>query len=97
VSPPIPAIAAACPAQSNGVLCRGEPAARASRTRAAAPAGTFTKKISRHDTRAGREGARPHAAEASTNTTSPAPNARRAPSRSDSDPADNSSAANISV
>ena len=32
-----------------------------------------------------------------TSTASPAPNARRAPIRSDNDPADSSSAANISV
>src|SRR6516164_3337676 len=42
-------------------------------------------------------GASPHAAEARTNTASPAPNARRAPNRSDTDPADSSRAANISV
>src|SRR6516225_10245289 len=42
-------------------------------------------------------GASPHAAEAATNTASPAPNTRRAPNRSANDPADSSSAANISV
>jgi hypothetical protein len=42
-------------------------------------------------------GARPQAAEATTNTDSPAANARRAPPRSDSAPADSSKAANISV
>jgi DNA-binding MarR family transcriptional regulator len=44
-----------------------------------------------------RLGARPQAAEAATNTPSPAANARRAPTRSVSAPADSSSAANISV
>src|SRR6185437_9649816 len=48
-------------------------------------------------TRAPSPGARPQAAEATTNTDRPAANARRAPIRSDSDPADSSSAANISV
>ena len=37
------------------------------------------------------------AAEATKNTQSPVPNARRAPARSDSAPADSSSAANMSV
>jgi hypothetical protein len=41
--------------------------------------------------------ASPHAAEATTNTTSPSPKAGRAPIRSLSDPADSSSAASISV
>ena len=42
-------------------------------------------------------GARPQATEASTNPTIPAANARRAPTRSLSDPADSSRAANMSV
>ncbi len=42
-------------------------------------------------------GARPHAAEAAANTGSPAPNTRRAPNRSEADPADSSSAPNISA
>ncbi len=148
--------AVTCPAQSNGAGRRGDGAVRASRTRAAAPAGTLMKKISRQlarvssppvtgpaedaiappiahmatarARRAGsgnawpiraiddgimtaaaapctsravtstpRPGARPQAAEASTNPATPAPNARRAPIRSASAPADSSSAANISV
>ena len=48
-------------------------------------------------TRNGRLGARPQAAEAARNTTMPRPNARLAPIRSEIDPADNSSAASISV
>ncbi len=44
-----------------------------------------------------RLGARPHAAEAATNTTRPAAKARRAPTRSVSAPAGSSTAANISV
>jgi hypothetical protein len=44
-----------------------------------------------------RVGARPHATEASTNNTMPPPKARLAPSRSDSDPAVSSRAANIRV
>ena len=44
-----------------------------------------------------RLGARPQAAEAATNNPSPAANPRRAPTRSDSAPADSSRAANISV
>ena len=44
-----------------------------------------------------RLGATPQAADATANKTSPAANARRAPIRSASAPADSSSAANISV
>ena len=42
-------------------------------------------------------GASPHAAEATTNTPRPAAKVRWAPKRSPSDPADSSSAANVSV
>jgi hypothetical protein len=42
-------------------------------------------------------GASPQASEASTNPATPAPNTRRAPNRSLSEPADSSSAANSNV
>ncbi len=51
----------------------------------------------RAPTSTGRAGASPHAIEASTNTTIPVENARRAPTRSLTDPAVSNSAANIRV
>ena len=52
---------------------------------------------SRAATSTASEGASPHATEAITNSAKPDPNARRAPMRSASAPADSSSAANMSV
>lgn len=60
-------------------------------TAAAAP---WTKRAT---TSAPSLGARPQAAEATTNTASPVVKARRAPTRSESAPAENNSAANRSV
>ena len=40
-----------CPNQSNGTRRRGDRSLRAARNNAAAPTGTLTKKINRHDTR----------------------------------------------